>query len=120
MPGACIPIGLPIALQAPELLDLDDSRVPKEMQELMEGGGQPMVEELMEKWDEGQKEEEEEQEEEQGAQGEQPPAVGEAGPSAVPAPEEVGPMGPSITLGEEAQERREAPARSARGKEHAV
>ena len=93
MPGACVPSGLPVALQAPELFDLDDGRVPKEMRELMEGGGQPTVEELLEKWDEGREEEEEEQEEEQGAQGEQPPAVDEAGPSAAPAPEEVGPSG---------------------------
>ena len=79
------------------------------------------MEELLDKWDEGQEEEEEEQQEEQGAQGEQPPAVDEAGPSAALAPEEVGPVGPSMTLGEEAQERREAPtSRSARGKEHAV
>ena len=54
------------------------------------------------------------------AQGEQPPAVDEAGPLAPPAPEEVGPVGPSMTLGEGAQERREAPTRSARGKERAV
>ena len=107
-------------MQAPELFDLDDGGVPKEMRELMEGGGQPTVEELLEKWDEGREEEDEEQEEEQGVQGEQPPAVDEAGPSAAPAPKEVGPVGPSTTLGEEAQERWEVPARSARGKEHAV
>ena len=29
-------------------------------------------------------------------------------------------MGPSMTMGEEAQKRREVPTRSARGKEHAV
>ena len=90
------------------------------MQELVEGGGQPTVEELLEKWDEGREEEEEEQEEEQGAQGEQPPADDKAGPSAAPAPEEVGPVGPSMTLGEEAQERQEAPTRSAWGKERTV
>ena len=62
-----------------------------------------------------------EQEEEQGAQGEQPPAVDKAGLSAAPALEEVGPMGPSMTLGEEAQERWEVPAsRSAWRKERAV
>ena len=121
VPGACVPSGLPVALQAPELFDSDDGQVPKEMRELVEGGGEPTVEELLEKWDEGREEEEEEQEEEQGAQGEQPPAVDEAGPSAAPAPEEVGPVGPSMTLGEEAQERREVPAsRSSRGKECAV
>ena len=120
MPGACVPSRLPVFLQAPELFDLDDGRVPKEMRELMEGEGQPTVEELLEKWDEGREEEEEEQEEEQGAQGEQPPTVDEVGPSAAPAPEEVGPVGPSMTLGEEAQERREVPARSAQGEEHAV
>ena len=121
MPGACVPSGLPIAFQVPELFDLDDARVPKTMRELVEVGGEPTVEELLEKWNEGREEEEEEQQEEQGAQGEQPPAVDEAGLSAAPAPEEVGPMGPSMTLGEEAQERWEAPAsRSARGKERAV
>ena len=61
MPGACVTSGLPVALQAPELFDLDDARVPKRMRELVEGGGQPMVEELLEKWDEGREEEEEEQ-----------------------------------------------------------
>ena len=51
----------------------------------------------------------------------QPPAANEVGPSASLAPVEVGPVGPSMTLGEEAQERWEAPAsRSARGKECAV
>ena len=54
-------------------------------------------------------------------QGEQPPAVDEAGPLALPVPELVGPVEPSMTLGEEAQERREAPtSRSPQGKERAV
>ena len=53
------------------------------------------------------------------AQGEVPPAVVKAGPSAPMAPEEVEVAGPS-TLGEEAQARWEAPARSARGKECTV
>ena len=61
MPGACIPSGLPVALQAPLAFELDDERVPKTMRELVEGGGQPTVEELLKKWDEGQEEEEEEQ-----------------------------------------------------------
>ena len=61
MPGACILSGLPVTLQAPELFDLDDERVPKTMRELMEGGGQTTVEELLKKWDEGQEEEEEEE-----------------------------------------------------------
>ena len=52
---------------APQLFDLDNGRVPKMMRELVEGGGQPTVEELLEKWDEGREEEEEEQQEEQGA-----------------------------------------------------
>ena len=61
MPGACIPSGLPVALEMPRPFDLDDGQVPKEMRELMEGGGQPTVEELLEKWDEGREEEEEEE-----------------------------------------------------------
>ena len=52
------------------------------------------------------------------AQGEAPPAVDEAVLAAPLAPEEVKVAGPS-TLGKEAQQRREAPARSARGKERA-
>ena len=82
---------------------------------LVEGGGLPTVAELVKKWEEGQEEEEEEQ-------GEQPPAADEAGLSEAPAPAEVGPMGPSMPLGEEAQEEmREVPAsRSARGKERTV
>ena len=53
------------------------------------------------------------------AQGEAPPAVDEAVPVAPMAPEEVEVAGPS-TLGEEAQQRRAAPARSAWGKERAM
>ena len=30
MPGACVPSGLPVALQAPELFDLDNAWVPKD------------------------------------------------------------------------------------------
>ena len=101
------------------LFKWDTGRVPKKMLGLVEGGGLPTVEELLKKLDEGQEEEKEQVQEEQG---EQPPAANEAGPSAAPAPAEVGPMGPSMTLGEKAQEeRREAPTRRmARGKEHAV
>ena len=58
--------------------------------------------------------------EEAGAQGEQPPAVDEAGPAAPLAPEEVEARRALDDLGEEAQQRREAPARSARGKERAM
>ena len=81
---------------------------------LVEGGGLPMVAELVKKWEEEGKEEEE--------QGEQPPAAGEPGPLEAPEPAEVGPVGPSMPLGEEAQEeRREVPAsRRAWGKEHAM
>ena len=61
MPGACIPSGLPVTLEAPLPFELDNERVPKMIRELVEGGGQPMVEELLKKWDEGQEEEEEEQ-----------------------------------------------------------
>ena len=63
MPGACIPSGLPVALEMPRPLELDDGRVPKTMRELMEGGGEPTVEELLRKWDEEWEEEEEEEEE---------------------------------------------------------
>ena len=94
--------------------------MPKDMWELVEGVGETTMEELLRKWDEERGEEEEEQvQEEAGAQGEVPPAVVEAEPSAPLAPEEVEVAGP-LTLGEEAQQRWEAPARSARGKEHAV
>ena len=97
----------------------DTGWVPKKMLGLVEGGGLPTVEELVKKLDEGQEEEEEEQ---KGKQGGQPPAANEVGLSAAPAPEEVGPVGPSMTRGKEAQEeRREAPtSRSAQGKEHTM
>ena len=61
MPGACVPSGIPVALEMPQPLDLDDGWVPKMMRELMEGGGEPTVEELLRKWDEEWEEEEEEQ-----------------------------------------------------------
>ena len=95
----------------------DTRWVPHRMLGLVEGGGLPMVAELVKKLEEGQEEEEEQEQ-----QGEQPPAADEAGPSEAPAPAEVGPVGPLMPLGEEAQEEwREVPAsRSARGKERAM
>ena len=95
--------------------------MPKDMWELVEGGGETTMEELLRKWDEeqGEEEEEEQVQEEAGAQGEVPPAVVEAVPAAPLAPEEVEVAGPS-TLGEEAQQKWEAPTRSARGKERTV
>ena len=62
MPGACIPSGLPVSLGMPRPLCRNDSWVPKDMWELMEGGGEPTVEELLRKWDEEREEEEEEEE----------------------------------------------------------
>ena len=118
MPRACVPSGLPVSVESPRPLGGSDGRMPKDMWELVEGGGETMMEELLRKWDEERGEEEEVQEE-AGAQGEVPPAVVEAEPSAPMAPEEVEVAGPS-TLGEEAQQRWEVPARSARGKERAV
>ena len=114
MPRTCVPNGLPVDLGKPLPYGWDSQWVPQRMLGLVEGGGLPMVAELKKKWEEGEEEEEE--------QGEQPPAAGKAGPSEAPAPAEVGPVGPSMPLGEDAQEeRREAPtSRSARGKEHAV
>ena len=61
VPRACISSGLPISLEAPRLLGRNDGRVPKDMWELMEGGGEPTVEELLRKWDEEWEEEEEEE-----------------------------------------------------------
>ena len=119
MPGACVPSGLPVSLQETQPLSGNDW-VPKEMWELVEGGGEATMEELVKKWDEERGEEEEEQvQQEAGAPGEAPPAVDEAMPAPPMAPEEVEVAGP-LTLGEEAQQRREAPAMSARGKERAV
>ena len=116
VPGTCVPSGLPVNLGEPLPYVWDSRRVPQRMLGLVEGGGLPTVAELVKKWEEGQEEEGQEE------QGEQPPAADEAGPSEAPAPAEVGPVGPSMPLGEEAQEERwEAPAsRSARGKERAV
>ena len=115
MPGMCIPNGLPIDLGVPLPYGRDSRRVQQKMLGLVEGGGLPTVAELVKKWEEEGEEEEEEQ-------GEQPPAAGEAGPSEAPEPAEVGPVGPSMLLGEEAQEeRREAPtSRYALGKERAI
>ena len=119
MPGACVPSGLPVSVEETQPLGRSNDWVPKEMWELVDGGGETTMEELVRKWDEERGEEEEQVQEEAGAQGEAPPAVVEAVPEAPMAPEEVEVAGPS-TLGEEAQPRREAPAMSARGKERAV
>ena len=115
MPRTCVPSGLPVNLEEPLPFEWDSQWVPHRMLGLVEGGGLPTVAELVKKWEGGQEEEEEEQ-------GEQPPAADEAGPSEAPAPAEVGPVGPLMPLGEEAQEEwREAPtSRSARGKERAM
>ena len=114
MPGTCVPSRLPVNLEEPLPFEWNSRRVPHQMLGLVEGGGLSTVAELVKKWEEGQEEEEE--------QGEQPPAANEVGLLEAPAPVEVGPMGPSMPLGEEAQEERwEAPAsRSARGKECTV
>ena len=114
VPGTCVLSALPVNLGVPLSYGRDSRRVPKKMLGLMEGGGLPMVAELVKKYEEGEEEEEE--------QGEQPPAASEVGPSEAPELAEVGPMGPSLLLSEDAQEGRwEAPtSRRARGKEHAV
>ena len=121
MPGACVPSGLPVSVEETQPLGRSNDWVPKDMWELVEGGGETTMEELVRKWDEerGEEKGEEQVQEEVGAQGEVPPAVVEAVPSAPLAPEEVEVAGP-LNLGEEAQQRREAPVKSARGKEHAV
>ena len=108
MPRACVPSGLPISVEETQPLGRSDDWVPKEMWELVDGGGETTMEELLRKWDEewGEEEEEEQVQEEAGVQGEAPPAVDEAMPAAPMAPEEVEVAGPS-TLGEEAQPRRE-------------
>ena len=114
MPRTCVPSGLPVNLGEPLPYGWDSWQVPQRMLGLVEGGGLPMVAELVKKWEEEGEEEEE--------QGEQPPAAGELGPLEAPKPVEVGPVGPSMPLGEDAQEeRRKAPAsRRTRGKERAV
>ena len=116
MPRTCIPSVLHVNLGEPLPYGWDSRRVPQRMLGLVEGGVLPTVAELAKKWEEGQEEEEEEE------QGEQPPAANKVGLSEALAPAEVGPMGPSMPLGKEAQkERREAPtSSSAWGKEHAV
>ena len=63
MPGACVPSGLPVSLEEPRPLGRTDGRVPKDMWELMVGGGETTMEELLRKWDEEWEEEEEEEEE---------------------------------------------------------
>ena len=93
----------------------------KEMWELVEGGGEATMEELVKKWDEEWGEEEGQMvQEEAGAPGEVPPAVEEAVPAAPLAQEEDEVARPSTTWGQEAQPRRGAPTMSARGKERAV
>ena len=66
MPGACVPSGLPVALEEPLPVEWDNGWVPKKMRGLVEGGGQPTVEELPKKLDEGQEEEEEEEQQQEG------------------------------------------------------
>ena len=61
MPGACVPSGLSVSLEEPQPLGRNDGRVPKDMWELMEGGGETTMEELLRKWDEERGEEEEEE-----------------------------------------------------------
>ena len=51
MPGACVPSGLPVSLHETQPLGGSDW-VPKEMWELVEGGGEATMEELVKKWDE--------------------------------------------------------------------
>ena len=120
MPGACVPSGLPVSVEETQPLGRSNDWVPKEMWELVDGGGEKMMEELLRKWDEERGEEEEEQvQQEAGAPGEVPPAVVEAVPEAPMALEEVEVAGP-LTLGKGAQPRQEAPTMSARGKERAV
>ena len=67
VPGTCIPNALPNNYGVPLPWGRDSRCVPKEMLGLMEGGGLPMVAELL-----GEDEEEE--------QGEQSPMAGVAGP----------------------------------------
>ena len=70
VPRMFIPNALPVDYGVPLLYGRDTRRVLKEVLGLVEGGGLPMVEELVRKY----KEEGEEEEE----QGEQPPAAGKA------------------------------------------
>ena len=67
VPGSCILNALPINYGMTVAWDRELQCGPKELLGLVEGGGLPMVEELL-----GEDEEEEEQ-------GEQPPAVSKAG-----------------------------------------
>ena len=61
MPGACVLSGLPVSLEETRPLDGSGGRVPKDMWELVEGGGETTMEELVRKWDEERGEEEAEQ-----------------------------------------------------------
>ena len=60
MPGACVPSGLPVSVEETQPLVRSDW-VPKEMWELVDGGGETTMEELLRKWDEERGEEEEEE-----------------------------------------------------------
>ena len=87
----------------PRPFDLDDGRVPKDMRELMEGGGEPTVEELLRKWDK----EWEEEEEEEGAG-----AVGGGGAGgATPCSRRGGAVGASGTGGGRARRALDDPGR---------
>ena len=124
MPGACVPSGLPVGLETPPPLSRNDGRVPKDMRELMEGGGEPT--------DGGAAEEVGRGVGGGGGGGAAGAVRGGGAGGGTPCSRRVGAgrrlwrrrrsrlAGPSMTLGEEAQERWEAPARSARGKERAV
>ena len=70
VPGSCILNALPVKYRMSVAWNRDLRHMLKETLGLMEGGGLPTVEELL-----GEDEEEEEEE------GEQPPKVGEVGPS---------------------------------------
>ena len=61
VPRACIPSRLPVSLEESRPLGASDGRVPKDMWELVEGGGETTMEELLRKWDEERGEEEEEE-----------------------------------------------------------
>ena len=58
MPGSCVPGGLPIDLGEPLPLGSDIRRVPKEKLDLVEGGGLPSVDKILDKYRERLAEEE--------------------------------------------------------------
>ena len=112
VPGTCVPNTLPIDYRVPLPYGSDSRWVPKEVLGLVEGGGLPMMGELVKKYEEEEEEEE---------QGEQPHAASKAGPSEAPELVEVGAVRPSMLLAPSAQERWDAPtSRRDRGKECAV